>query len=114
MFLLRQSKTIVVYALFLIRLDTDGIHISIFFPSVDAITSSFLNAFDLYNASAASDIRLLRNFLIIFTMLAAFLHVLSKCVASVKVGPICIPTCFRLVDELSIYMNFKLLPTKYS
>ena len=37
MLLFRQSNTIV-HALCLIRLDTDGIRISIFFASVDAIT----------------------------------------------------------------------------
>ena len=112
--LFRQSNTIV-HALFLIRLDTDGIRISIFFPNVDAITFFPLllmlliffrlesgNPIDkvpqyvkidtiivLYNASAALDIKRFLIFLVMFTLLAALLLALSKCVASVKVGSKC-------------------------
>ena len=116
MLLFRQSTTIL-HALCLIRLDTDGIRISIFFPSVDAITFFPLfsilliflslesgnprdkvpqyvkigNSIVLYNALAAFDVKLFLIFLIMFTLLAAFLQVLSKCVASVKEGSKCTP-----------------------
>ena len=91
MLLLRQSNTMV-HALFLTRLDADGMRNSILFPILDvstffplfSIPLMFLslesgspsdkvpqkekigNIIVLYNASAASDVKLFRNFLIVF------------------------------------------------
>ena len=116
MLLLRQSNTMV-HVLFLMRLDADGMRNSMFFPILDVITFFPLcsipliflslesgspgdkvpqevkigNIIVLYNASVTSDVKLFRRFLIVFTLLAAFLHVLSRCVASVKVGSKCTP-----------------------
>ena len=113
---IRHSNT-TVHALFLIRPDTDGIHISIFTQSVNAITFfplfailliffslesgnpsdkvtqyvKIVNTIVLYNASAAFDVKLFHIFLIMFTLHAAFSQVLSKCVASVKEGSKCTP-----------------------
>ena len=42
------------------------------------------NVIALYNASAASDVKLFRSFLIVFTLLAIFFHVLSKCARQVS------------------------------
>ncbi len=66
------------------------------------------NTIVLYNASAASDVRLFLIFLIMFSLLAAFLQVFSKCVASVKVGSKCTPRYSYLVVELMSFPSTRI------